>query len=110
MKFFPRLLATCQWLDRSHPKQLNSPLVSLQRHGLLAKPQGTTICHIQVVAIRRVDVIDNTPAGVDVSAGGVAAPPTIRWIVPEKYSVPSSSGLSAEVKSGSPNDFPFDLK
>jgi hypothetical protein len=64
----------------------------------------------QVVAIRRVDVIDNTPAGVDVSAGGVASPPTIRWIVPEKYSVPSTAGLSAEVKTGSPNDFPFDLK
>lgn len=64
----------------------------------------------QVVAIRRVDVIDNTPAGVDVSAGGVATPPTIRWIVPENYSIPTTSGLTAEVSSGGPQEIPFDLK
>jgi hypothetical protein len=64
----------------------------------------------QVVAIRRVDVIDNTPPGVDVSAGGVATPPTIRWIVPEKYSIPATSGLTADVSSSGPQEIPFDLK
>jgi hypothetical protein len=64
----------------------------------------------QIVAIRRVEVTDNTPPGVDLSAGGVAAPPTIRWIVPEKYSIPTTSGLSAEVKAGGPHEIPFDLK
>ena len=64
----------------------------------------------QKVAIRRVDVIDNTPPGVDVSAGGQSVPPTIRWLVPEKYSNAATSGLSVEVKDGEVNDFPFDLK
>ena len=64
----------------------------------------------QVVAIRRVDVINNTPADVDVSAGGAAVPPTIRWIVPEKYSNPKTSGLTAEVKADGTNDIPFDLQ
>ncbi|WP_425616841.1 carboxypeptidase-like regulatory domain-containing protein [Anatilimnocola sp. NA78] len=64
----------------------------------------------QLVAIRRVDVIDNTPPGVDVSAGGASVPPTIRWLVPEKYSNIKTSGLSVEVKDGETNEFPFDLK
>lgn len=80
------------------------------RFVLATAGQEGVVAGRQVVAIRRVDVIDNTPPGVDVSAGGVASPPTIRWIVPEKYSVPSTAGLTAEVKTGSPNDFPFDLK
>ena len=64
----------------------------------------------QTVTIRRVDVIDKTPANVDLSAGGVAVPPEIKWIIPEKFSLPAKSGLSAEVKEGEKNDFVFDLK
>lgn len=64
----------------------------------------------QFVAIRRVDVIDKTPPNVDVSAGGVAIPPEYRWIVPQKYSNATTSGLTEEVKAGAPNDFKFDLK
>jgi len=64
----------------------------------------------QLVAIRRVEVIDKTPPGVDVSAGGTAVPPEIRWIIPQKYSDSAKSGLTAEVTSSGPNDFPFDLK
>lgn len=64
----------------------------------------------QVVSIRRVDVIDKTPKDVDVSAGGVAVPPEIKWIIPEKYSIPAKSGLTADVKETGSNDFNFDLK
>ncbi len=64
----------------------------------------------QVVSIRRVDVIDKTPKDVDVSAGGVALPPEIKWIIPEKYSIPAKSGLTADVTESGPNDFKFDLK
>ncbi|QDU25458.1 hypothetical protein ETAA8_05260 [Anatilimnocola aggregata] len=64
----------------------------------------------QLVSIRRVDVIDNTPPGVDPTAGGIAPPPTINWIVPQKYSELATSGLTAEVTDSGPNDFQFDLK
>jgi hypothetical protein len=64
----------------------------------------------QLVAIRRVDVIDKTPPGVDVSAGGKAIPPEIRWIIPQKYSDAKKSGLTADVAVGGTNDFKFDLK
>jgi hypothetical protein len=64
----------------------------------------------QVVAIRRVDVVDNTPADVDLSAGGVAIPPKVTWIIPEKYSNSTTSGLTAEVTESGPNEFTFDLK
>jgi len=64
----------------------------------------------QLVAVRRVDVINKTPANVDVSAGGVAVPPEIRWIVPEKFSDPRKSGLTAEVSESGKNHFEFALK
>lgn len=64
----------------------------------------------QIVAIRRVDVIDKTPPGVDVSAGGKALPPEIRWIIPKKYSDPSKSGLTADVSTSGPNEFKFELE
>jgi hypothetical protein len=64
----------------------------------------------QMVAIQRVEVIDKTPLGVDVSAGGKALPPEIRWLIPQKYSDPTKSGLTAEVSASGPNDFKFDLK
>ena len=64
----------------------------------------------QIVAIQRVEVIDKTPPGVDVSAGGKAVPPEIHWIIPQKYSDPSKSGLTADVSESGPNDFKFDLK
>jgi len=64
----------------------------------------------QVVAIRRVDVVDNTPADVDLSAGGVAVPPKVTWIIPEKYSNSTRSGLTAEVTESGPNEFTFDLQ
>jgi hypothetical protein len=63
-----------------------------------------------MVTIRRVDVVDNTPKDVDVSAGGKATPPKITWIVPEKYSISGKSGLSADVSESAKNDFTFDLK
>ena len=64
----------------------------------------------QLVAIRRVEVIDKTPPNVDVSAGGAALPPEIRWLIPQKYSDFKKSGLTAEVTEGGKNDFTFDLK
>lgn len=73
-----------------------------EKDGVVAGPQ--------VVSIRRVDVIDKTPKDVDVSAGGVAVPPEIKWIIPEKFSIPAKSGLTAEVKETGTNDFNFDLK
>ena len=72
-----------------------------EKDGVVAGPQ--------VVSIRRVDVIDKTPKDVDVSAGGVALPPEIKWIIPERYSIPTKSGLTAEVTESGPNDFQFDL-
>lgn len=74
----------------------------IEKDGAVAGPQA--------VAIRRVDVIDKTPKDVDVSAGGVALPPEIKWIIPEKYSTTAKSGLTAEVTESGPNDFKFDLK
>jgi hypothetical protein len=62
----------------------------------------------QVVAIRRVDVIDKTPPGADDMVAG--PPPEIRWIIPEKYSIPTKSGLTADVSESGPNKFTFDLK
>ena len=64
----------------------------------------------QVVAIRRVEVVDNTPADVDLSAGGVAPAPKVTWIIPEKYSNYGKSGLTAEVTEGGANEFTFDLQ
>jgi hypothetical protein len=64
----------------------------------------------QTVTIRRVNVVDKTPKDVDLSAGGVALPPEITWIIPEKFSIASKSGLKATVSESGPNDFPFDLK
>lgn len=64
----------------------------------------------QAVAIRRVDVVDNTPEDVDLSAGGVAQPTQITWIIPEKYSNSTKSGLTAEVTEAGPNEFIFDLQ
>ncbi|QDV70593.1 hypothetical protein Poly24_43170 [Rosistilla carotiformis] len=63
-----------------------------------------------IVAIRRVDVVDNTPADVDLSAGGEAVPPTITWIIPEKYSNSAKSGLTATISETEPNEFTFDLE
>jgi hypothetical protein len=64
----------------------------------------------QLVAIRRVDVINKTPADVDVSAGGVGLPPEIHWVVPQKYSDPRKSGLTANVTDAGTNHFEFALK
>ena len=64
----------------------------------------------QAVAIRRVEVIDNTPEDVDLSAGGVAGPQKVTWLIPEKYSNATKSGLTAEVTESGPNEFTFDLK
>jgi hypothetical protein len=38
----------------------------------------------------------------------VIVPGKVEWLVPEKYSEPATSGLTAEVKRG-PNDIDFDL-
>lgn len=62
------------------------------------------------VAIRKVEVIDKTPPGLDVTAGQHAPPPEIKWLIPEKYSDFAKSDLKAEVNSAGPNDFKFDLK
>jgi len=64
----------------------------------------------QLVSIRRVDVIDKTPPDVDVTAGGKSVPLEYHWIIPQKYSAFGTSGLTADVTEGGPNDFPFDLK
>ena len=64
----------------------------------------------QLVAIRRVDVINKTPADVDVSAGGVGLPPEVHWVVPQKYSDPRKSGLTANVTDAGTNHFEFALK
>jgi len=74
----------------------------IEGDGVVAGPQE--------VAIHRVNVVDKTPKDVDVSAGGVAIPPEITWIIPEKYSISSKSGLSANVTEAGPNYFKFDLK
>jgi hypothetical protein len=39
-----------------------------------------------------------------------APPPTIKHHVPQKYGSIATSGLTAEVKDGSPNEFSFELK
>ena len=64
----------------------------------------------QKVAVRRVNIVDKTPKDVDLSAGGVALPPEITWIVPEEFSNPATSGLTAVVNEDGPNEYTFDLK
>jgi len=64
----------------------------------------------QRVAVRRVNIVDKTPPGLDLAAGGVAPPPEITWIVPEKYSNAETSGLTAHVIESGKNDFTFDLR
>jgi hypothetical protein len=39
-----------------------------------------------------------------------APPPTVKYLIPPKYSSIATSGLTAEVKDGNPNEFSFDLK
>ena len=36
-------------------------------------------------------------------------PPQVKYLVPQKYEAPGTSGLTADIKSGQ-NDIPFDLK
>jgi hypothetical protein len=38
-----------------------------------------------------------------------APPPTVKYLIPQKFNNPGTSGLTAEVKDG-PNEFTFDLK
>ncbi len=54
--------------------------------------------------------ISQTLAGDDLDEEGSAGygPPVVTWLVPEKYSRPDSSPLTAEVKEGE-NTFDFDL-
>ena len=44
----------------------------------------------------------------ELSAGYV--PPTVKYLIPQKYMSPGTSGLSAEVTENGPNEFQFDLK
>ncbi len=44
------------------------------------------------------------------SVGKKAAAPKTTSLLPKKYSIASDSGLTAEVTSGGPNDFTFELK
>src|SRR3954466_2456454 len=39
-----------------------------------------------------------------------APPPTVKYHIPQKFSSIATSGLTAEVKDGSPNEFTFELK
>jgi hypothetical protein len=39
-----------------------------------------------------------------------APPPTVKYLLPQKYSVITSSGLTAEVSESGPSEFTFDLK
>lgn len=39
-----------------------------------------------------------------------APPPTVKYHLPQKFSNPATSGLTAEVKDSGPNEFTFDLK
>lgn len=64
----------------------------------------------QVVTVRCVQVTDNTPDDVDVSAGGVAGPQKVTWLIPEKYSNATQSGLTATVEANGENEFAFDLE
>ncbi len=64
----------------------------------------------QVVTVRCVQVSDNTPADVDLSAGGVAGPQKVTWLIPEKYSNPTTSGLTATVEANGENEFVFELE
>ena len=74
----------------------------VEKDGAVAGPQ--------VVSIRRVDIVDMTPEGVEVAFGGTSVPPKITWIIPQKYANPATSGLTADVTPDGPNDFTFDLQ
>jgi len=39
-----------------------------------------------------------------------APPATVKYHIPQKYSNPATSGLTAEVKDSGPNEFTFELK
>lgn len=44
----------------------------------------------------------------ELSAGYV--PPTVKYLIPQKYMSPGTSGLTAEVTENGPNELQFDLK
>lgn len=65
----------------------------------------------QVVAIRKVEVIDRSKPGVDYGATNeTPPPPEERWHTPRRYADAVKSGLTAEVTAGGKNTFVFELK
>lgn len=65
----------------------------------------------QQVTVRKFEVIDRSKPGYDyVEKGETAPPPEERWHTAKKYAAPATSGLTATVTEGGPNDFAFDLK
>jgi hypothetical protein len=60
------------------------------------------------VAIRKIKVIRNTPAGT-VADDFVGAPPDEKWLLPTKYGYGESSGFTATVKADGDNHFKYEL-
>ena len=89
---------TTKWLNTSR-FQLTT---HIEKDGVVAGPQ--------VVTIQSVHVVNKTPKDVDLTAGGFGVPPEVTWIIPEKFSIPGKSGLTANVTEAGPNEFKFDLK
>ena len=71
------------------------------------------IVGVHTVAISK---MENPPAtGIDQEGGKYVppeggAPPKTVYLIPQKYSIPGLSGLTADVKTPGPNEFTFDLK
>jgi hypothetical protein len=63
------------------------------------------------VAIAKMEAVGGQNVEVDDPKYDPNAPPsTVKSHLPQKYSSPATSGLTAEVTAAGPNEFPFELK
>jgi len=54
--------------------------------------------------------VTSTTASEQSSTSGASAAPKSEWVTPKKYSLATSSGLTADVTEGGENKFSFDLQ
>jgi hypothetical protein len=79
--------------------------------------KGAAVGEHDVAITLRVDLGPEAPAGsqddlapaLEVDSGPAVKKPTVKWVIPERYSDPKKSGLSVTVPAGGLSDHKFDL-